>query len=396
MGVRKLPLSVAVSLAVHGGVVAWMGTRAWAQLDRPAPRAAPTIEIVAVTRPAAEPAPIPLEVALVDELAQPPPAGDAPRPAAAAVARSIGARDPAPAMRAPAITAPGAGSATERTPRPPGRDSSVLAMRRAGAPSVALPAGRWDALDRAPRGSAPERDLSTGQLRESGRGDRTSNQGAFVATVNPDGSVQLTDSPNFHVHFELPSVQGIGNGLSAWYGGSKGASGEDSDATLAKQIQAVAGSTTDPDDRSKTVVVPVISGGFDATDALMRGQGIDPYASKKLKFLDSTRDERVQLGTRHRDQQLRQATQLVRRNLDALRAANLGLAARKQALFELWDECVEAGDPSLVIAGAAARRMVIGFIRAHLPAGSPDAFTAEELAVLGRARQSRAAFSPYE
>ena len=88
--------------------------------------------------------------------------------------------------------------------------------------------------------------------------------------------------------------------------------------------------------------------------------------------------------------------QLVQRNLDRLWATTPDPAARKQALFELWDECVETGDPAAVSAGEAARRLVIGFIRTHLPAGGPDAFTPAELAALARIRNSKTAFAPYE
>lgn len=64
-------------------------------------------------------------------------------------------------------------------------------------------------------------------------------------------------------------------------------------------------------------------------------------------------------------------------------------------MFELWDDCAEAGEPAIVEAGAAVRRMILGFIRAHLPAGAPDGFTAEELAALAAARHSHAVFQPY-
>jgi len=164
------------------------------------------------------------------------------------------------------------------------------------------------------------------------------------------------------------------------------------------------GATTDPidpvtirnKDRATTVVVPVLAGGFDTTDWLMRRHGQDPYASKKLAFLDSTRDERVQIGNRHRAEQLKQSPQLVQRNLDALWSATPDPDARKRALFELWDECAETGDPPLVAAGQAARRLVIGFIRGHLPAGGAGAFTPAELAGFARAKRSTAAFAPYE
>jgi hypothetical protein len=50
---------------------------------------------------------------------------------------------------------------------------------------------------------------------------------------------------------------------------------------------------------------------------------------------------------------------------------------------------------SVVAAGRGARARVLAFIRRHLPAGSPDAFTETEIAELERHKQSSAAFVPY-
>jgi hypothetical protein len=104
----------------------------------------------------------------------------------------------------------------------------------------------------------------------------------------------------------------------------------------------------------------------------------------------------VQMGTAHREQQLRRTSQLMQRNLDQLWQRVADPTARRAALFELWDETIEAGDELAVEAGRAARTLVIGFIRARLPAGGPDAYTADELAALNRRRQSKAIFAPYE
>jgi hypothetical protein len=279
-----------------------------------------------------------------------------------------------------------------------------MAMRRGEAPRATLPAGRWDDLDHVPRGTAPEKDLATGILAPSGGGTYRSDQGVFVGKVSPDGSVKLTDSPNLNAHLALPSPKSLGNALSRWYGSDKGPTGQEGDTAMAKQLQVTSGATTDPvdpvttrnKDRATTVIVPILAGGFDTTDWLMRRHGQDPYASKKLAFLDSTRDERVQIGNRHRAEQLKQSPQLVQKTLDALWAATSDPEARKRALFELWDECAETGDPGLVAAGQAARRLVIGFIRGHLPAGAAGAFTPAELAAFARAKHSTAAFAPYE
>src|SRR5262249_8706762 len=122
----------------------------------------------------------------------------------------------------------------------------------------------------------------------------------------------------------------------------------------------------------------------------------DPYASRKLHVLDATRDQRAEIGSRHRIEQLSKAAQIMRANLDRVWATVRDLDARKQALFELWDVCAETGGATARGAGAVARRLVVGFIRAKLPAGSASAFTAAELAAFNLKRQSQAAFQPYE
>ncbi|HEY5923052.1 MAG TPA: hypothetical protein VIV11_15335 [Kofleriaceae bacterium] len=138
------------------------------------------------------------------------------------------------------------------------------------------------------------------------------------------------------------------------------------------------------------------SGEFDVTDAMMRSKGIDPYSAYKLKVLDDTRDERAAIGKRYRTQQLAQSKQHVQKNLDRLWATAHDLATRKRGLFELWDDCAEAGSEETIRAGASAREHVIGFIRTKLPAGSAKAFTAEELARLNNGRKSKLVFAPYD
>jgi len=403
--VRKLRLAVAISAAVHAAAIAWIGTRSVSPRQVAEPLPVTQIEIVPVDRTAAAPpveAIAPLEVAIVDDPPEP-----APPPAAPQL-------PPAPTRPAAAIIAPGragdetaperAGDATAAAPS--AERSAMMAMRRGSRPELALPGGRWDALEHVPRGTTAEVDAATGLLSNAGGGTHRSDQGVFVAKVEADGTVKITDRPNFHIHLVLPSPKDVGHGLARWYTTDRGTYGEPlapGSADVGKAIQVTPGATTDQadrrsgnaGDRTPTVLVPVFGGGFDVNDWLMRGRVGDPYASRKLAMLDATRDERVQIGNRHRADQLKQSTQIMRRNLDALWAATPDPAARKQALFEMWDECAEAGDPALVEAGEAARRLVIGFIRARIPAGSPGAFTAAELAALARGKQSKAAFAPY-
>jgi hypothetical protein len=126
----------------------------------------------------------------------------------------------------------------------------------------------------------------------------------------------------------------------------------------------------------------------------MLGMGIDPYARDKLALLDRTRDQRVAVGERYRKAQLAHAAELMQRNIDRLWATARDLAARKRGLFELWDDCAEAGGDELVAAADAARRLVIGVIHGRLRGA--DAYTAAELAELNAIRRSTAVFAPYE
>ena len=87
--------------------------------------------------------------------------------------------------------------------------------------------------------------------------------------------------------------------------------------------------------------------------------------------------------------------QILKRNLDRVWSLPTS-QARRDALFELWDECAETGSEELIAAGREARKLVVGVIRARLPAGSADAFTAADLDALNRKKQSKARFAPYQ
>jgi hypothetical protein len=139
----------------------------------------------------------------------------------------------------------------------------------------------------------------------------------------------------------------------------------------------------------------LLGASFDVTDGAMRAAGIDPYASYKLKVLDETREERVAMGKQYRAQQLAQTPVYVQRNLERLWTTTTDPAARRKGLFEMWDECAETGTEELRIAGKAARKYILGFIRSKLPATSPDAYTTAELERLNRQRKSQLPFEPY-
>jgi hypothetical protein len=393
--VRKAPLGVLISVAVH--VALGAAVYAFAPAPRPAPEPEPVlVELVPVEAP-------PLAVALPEPAREPEPA---PRRAPAPEPAPRTAPLPPPVAPAEAPAAPSISTATPRAteaapvetidpdaPPPPRSAWFDLRGGRRKTVDLRIPPGHRDDLDRVPRGTdAAPVVPATGQLQDAGGGNRRSDQGVFTAKVAPDGSVTLKDRRNLQIGLALPSPRSIGNGISRWYHSDKGPDGQRGERTLEKEV----GGSTDAGDRSKTVIIPVLRGGFDVTDAFMRSKGMDPYASKKLAFLDSTRDERVAMGAAHREQQLRRTTQLVQRNLDQVWQRVADPRARREALFEIWDEIVETGDEPTVEAGRAARKLVIGVIRARLPAGGPEAYTAAEIAALNRRRNSKMSFSPYE
>lgn len=132
---------------------------------------------------------------------------------------------------------------------------------------------------------------------------------------------------------------------------------------------------------------------YDPTEILMRKYGNDPYAANKLRMLDRTRDERYEIGKQYKERQLAKSAVLAQNNLAYLWAHTTSTVERKQALFEMWDECAETGTDELIEGGTAARKMIVGFIRGHLTGEA--AFTPAELAAFNAKKKSKAAFDPY-
>lgn len=139
-----------------------------------------------------------------------------------------------------------------------------------------------------------------------------------------------------------------------------------------------------------------MSGKLDVTSYLMKKLGVgDAYSARKLKALDDTRLERAEKGAAFKAEQLAHAAQLMQANLERVWAGTHDPDERKAVLFELWDECAEGEGPTGV-AGDSARAMVIGWVRAQLPVGSPGAFTPAEVTLLDGRRTSHQHFAPYE
>ncbi|HEY5934114.1 MAG TPA: hypothetical protein VIU61_05760 [Kofleriaceae bacterium] len=175
------------------------------------------------------------------------------------------------------------------------------------------------------------------ELQANKDGTYTTEKETFIAQVGKDGKVKLVDKPNFQVvtpfHFK-----------------------------------------------------------FDVTDGAMRAAGIDPYSAAKLRYLDRTRDQRVEIGKQHSREQLAQSAEYARLNVERLWRQTSDLAARKQGLFDLWDECEESGDAARVAGGEAARKFIIRFIQVKLT--GRDAYTVDDLARLNKVRRSKQRFVP--
>lgn len=397
--VRKLPVSLQISAAVHALVVTWLVSRLPA--EKPPVPPAPRIELIE----AADPAPVdvtfldvPATAAILEpaQAPQPEKAREAPRPDAASVTVAATAST---TTGAASTGATGTGSGSDPgTPGTPGKKNALLDMRK-GAPvrlTVGVPTGRWDGREHAPETYGP--DIDSGKLDPDGGGTYRSDEGPFTAKVDRDGSVKLKDKKNLTIRFALPGPKKLGRQIATWYTDPNKPVGQLPPEKITKAPVLNSGEATGHTDRKPDhgeATIPIVSGGFDVTDALMRQKGIDPYASKKLAYLDSTRDQRVQIGQRHRAKQLEQAVVIMKANLDRVWSLPTP-QARREALFELWDECAETGSEEMIAAGREARKLVIGVIRARLPAGSADAFTAADLGALNRKKQSKATFAPYD
>jgi hypothetical protein len=412
--VRRSSLGLALSAAAH--VAAAAGWLAWPPSRRVA---AAELELRSSTSPAPQPAsprpPVPedqvIELAIVElpsevveELAAVAPSPQRPL---ARQEREISTRATAPLGAA--LVAGATDGATEAPPSeaPPGEASSrsSLSMRNALPTRLVVPDLRKIA-DRGPTVALAQPAPMSEELEPAGGGRFRSDQAAFTAKVNRDGTVVFDDKPNFNVSIADPRDVGkaVKKGLADW---AKNPYAQTRDREReAEQHRVPSGAVDDEEEqRKRPKTVTVLSGSFDLTDWAMRLAGRDPYWAAKLAFMDRTRESRAQLAVSHRAELLRSVVTMVRDQAKQAWADPTQTAAqRRRALFELWDDCAEASaeagaktsDDPLVEAARRARVALYGFIRAKAPAGGPDAYSAEELAALNRARHSRQAFAPYD
>lgn len=304
----------------------------------------------------------------------------------------------APASSSPTIvaTTPAAlpGTVPEAVlPEPPTSPRSALSMRNALPTRLVVP----DLRKIAESGAAvvATRAPMSEELEAAGGGTYRAESSGFTAKINRDGTVKISDKRNFNVNVALPSPKAIGRGLAEWY---KDPYAQTRDREReAEQGRVPSGAIDDEEEqRKRPKTIPLVSGSFDVTDWLMRLSGRDPYFAAKLSLLNRTREVRAQLATEHRSELLRQVVAMVREQAALVwNDATQPAAARRRALFELWDDCAEMGEAEVVRAGKRARVALYGFIRAHASSPGPDAYSAEELAELNRGRRSKQRFAPY-
>ncbi|MEZ4367496.1 MAG: hypothetical protein R2939_14655 [Kofleriaceae bacterium] len=291
---------------------------------------------------------------------------------------------------ADALALHGGGSTGSEAPRPSPSPTGPVDLRLAATSALVGPAST--------PGPDPRADLEPGDLRSRPGGWKRTDEGVFVADVAPDGTVRFTDRPNLRWQWKLPTPGSIAHGLASWitdpYTQRRRA---DCDPTLRSLSTECATKVDAEDDKADHGgVVPVLGATFDVTDAIMRAAGQDPYASRKLDFIDRTEAVRVEMARDHRATTLAATTEQMRRNLRALWRAEPDAERRRRALFEMWDECFEDGTDDEQQAGRDARGQVLAWIRSHAAAGTAAGYADDELRELNARRRSRQVFAPYD
>ena len=345
--------------------------------------------------------PLPIDVAILD--LPPTPEAAAPRNVSSSRAASIS-------------TSPSSGGASETatgTDHAPVAGHGMMHMR-----GPELHPGDAQ-LETIANGGKPlaEKVHESGRVENAPNGKAVINDRVATIEIERDGTAHVITKPDIDVHWRLPirpwewrqDLTDAGKDIAKWAEDPNALTRYGRTQDLPEHLRASEGSCNsfgdtmcdDPlapgaEERARNYRVkdgggvPIFGGKLDITGWLGHKFGIDVYASRKLKLLDDTRDERVARGDKYRTQQLERSAELMRRNLDALWAATHDLDERRAALFEMWDECAE-GDGPVGEAGDRARVVVIGWIRAKLPAG---AFSPAEIDILDKRRASKQHFAP--
>ncbi|MEO8840514.1 MAG: hypothetical protein ABI591_01200 [Kofleriaceae bacterium] len=354
---RILPTALVASVAIHTGAITWAVSH---ELETPAvvTVTAPPIEVVIVAPAKARQEPQELVVALLDDHT------------VATMPQATTRETRALAPHATGRISTGRSGPTEVAPAPP--HSSIMTMRGPDKKILKGPSDAfWQKFDDNTRPLQPS-DLEGERIADDvAREAEHLNNPRWIANATPEQAYEEREhqvaSREEQANHEL---QQDGRGTKAEHATFTGHVDPDGTAHLDQKRR------------------------YDPTEILMHRNNIDPYASNKRRFLDGTREERYQIGKQYKEQQLAHSSQIAQHNLEYLWAKTTDTNQRKQALFEMWDECAETGSEKLVAGGASARLIIVGFIRGHMTGAA--SYTAAELVAFNAKKKSSAVFDPYK
>ncbi len=262
------------------------------------------------------------------------------------------------------------------------------------------------------------------QLRGVVGGGYEYDEARFRAAIARDGRVSFTDRhgsvsfPSFLPFLPQPHPEGtrtLEGSVRELFGKKRGKGPPPRDPRAAPPMVTAAGAPPTEQERkwrTENPVIPavMVSGTMDLTDEYLRLMGEDPYRREKARFLAATFDLRLQMAVRAQAVDLRDALTALPDRLAAIWADTTQPApARRRLICALWTElhrpvaaakgqdkassAERADGPAKAEKAAQAAQIIETFVRTRLPAGGPDAYTAQELAACNDG--TRARFAPY-
>ena len=353
---RILPTALVVSAVIHGGAIAWALAH-----DIVAPKvvsAPTTVEIVMAPPPRPEPTPV--DVALLDRHSVVPnPAVPTTHPSSVMVRHAISTTTTQPPT-------------TQELPPAPEPHSPLLGMRdHEKKPEPTGLSGSFVDDFLAHSKPLPPKSIDSEQIHDDlASGEAHLHDPRWMANHSGEEvAAERTRTLNARQAQAGHEIQQKGTGYEAKHAVFNGQIEADGTAHLEKKRR------------------------YDPTEIIMNRHHIDPYASNKLRMLDDTRDERYEIGKAYKKKQLANSAVIAQKNLAYLWARTNDPKERKEALFEMWDECAETGAAELVAGGTAARTMIVGFIKGRMI--GPLAYSAAELAAFNAKKKSGETFAPY-
>ncbi|HEX7508647.1 MAG TPA: hypothetical protein VF550_17880 [Polyangia bacterium] len=285
---------------------------------------------------------------------------------------------------------------TTDSPRPAPPSSTAVTAKRA--PASAAGTTRSDDLDRPtikPAGTTAEESSAqhpTGSALASGGGIGQADGLSTFLPAHPDLSGGgrfglLPDKPRDLLAPPTAKARGVTADLPEVLHGGAGVT-----ASVAED-----GAIRFHDSKPITYDPVAWSGHFDITDAAMRLAGQDPYSAIKTKMADETREQRICMAKKAQDGRQRQALLGLSAKVKQIaHRVDLTPLARRQLVFEIWDECTEGAGDATMDYGAMARATILAVIRESFPAGSELGYLPAELVALNQRRSSHERFAPYE